>query len=64
MKIFPDVDTSKERKRFVIFHACTFPLCSIIGVFIMLYFNKSGPTNSSNMSWLIISLLIWSAQGF
>ena len=63
MKIFPGVDTPKERKRFVVFHACTFPLCLVIGAILMYYLNRSGPTNNSSISWIVASLFIWNILG-
>ena len=63
MKIFPGIDTAKERRRFVVFHACTFVLCPFIGALVMFLINNKWPFDNSKGSWLIGSLFIWNVLG-
>jgi len=63
MRIFPGVDTAKERKRFVIFHSFTFILCPIISILIIRLINGSWSYNNDKHSWMIGSILIWNYLG-
>ena len=64
-KIFPWPDTQSERKKFAVFHACTFILFPVIGVFIAFGFRAIGATGqiTETGSWVAMSLFCWSMIG-
>ena len=66
-KIFPGVSTLAERKKFAIFHACTFILCPVIVMFVMLFTYNGDPHGhpfDAGMGyWIFASLLMWNFFG-
>jgi len=63
MKLFPGIDTGKERKRFAIFHTCTLIVSPMIGAVAMFLINGRWPFDSNKISWFVSSLFIWNFIG-
>lgn len=63
LKIFSGVDTHKERKKFLIFHACTLILCQAIVALVLFIISYDKPVGFNKINWIVISIFSWNVLG-